>query len=195
MKDIVVDRITVTFGENTVLSDFSLIIPAGRTSCIMGQSGCGKTTLGNVLLGLIPPDKGSVRGIPENVAAVFQENRLCDNFSALANLRAVSKTADEEKLKEELLALDIDPTDRKPVRELSGGQQRRVAIARALCTDADFTVLDEPFKGLDEATAQKVMDRVKTRTKDKTVLLITHAPEQASFFGGNTVRMQSKDKQ
>ena len=99
MKDIVVDRITVTFGENTVLSDFYLIIPAGQTSCIMGQSGCGKTTLGNVLLGLIPPDKGSVRGIPENVAAVFQENRLCDNFSALANLRAVSKTADEEKLK------------------------------------------------------------------------------------------------
>ena len=77
----------------------------------------------------------------------------------------------------------------KPVRELSGGMQRRVAIARSLLMPADLYLMDEPFKGLDEDTRRTVMDLVLDRTRGKTLLAITHDPEEASYLGGRVIRM------
>ena len=67
--------------------------------------------------------------------------------------------------------------------------QRRVAIARSLLFPADLYVMDEPFKGLDKNTRRTVMDTVLLRTKDKTVLVVTHDPEEAAYLGGRIVRM------
>lgn len=72
-----------------------------------------------------------------------------------------------------------------PAAELSGGMRRRCALARALCAESDLLVLDEPFKGLDEANRRAAMNAVRAVSDDKTVLLVTHDAAEAEFFGGN----------
>ena len=72
-----------------------------------------------------------------------------------------------------------------PAAELSGGMRRRCALARSLCAESDLLVLDEPFKGLDEANRRAAMDAVRAVSDDKTVLLVTHDAAEAEFFGGN----------
>ena len=90
MNDIRMEHIDKRFGPKTVLRDFSARFPIGQATCIMGSSGCGKTTLLRVLLGLEQPDAGRILGRPERMGAVFQEDRLLEGFSPLANIRLVT---------------------------------------------------------------------------------------------------------
>ena len=85
MNDITVKNLTVSFDGKTVLDNFSYVFPAGHTTCIMGASGCGKTTLLNALLGFVKPDTGEISDMPKKKACVFQEDRLCEEFSAVSN--------------------------------------------------------------------------------------------------------------
>ena len=85
--DIAVENLSVSFGEKQVLRTLSLTFPAGSCTAVMGPSGSGKTTLLRVLMGLEKAYEGKVSGIPEKRSAVFQEDRLQDFYSALANLR------------------------------------------------------------------------------------------------------------
>ena len=90
--DIKVDHISKAYGEQQVLQDLSCVFPEGKTTCIRGRSGCGKTTLIRLLLGLDIPDKGKIEGISDRkISAVFQEDRLCENLSAASNIRLVCK--------------------------------------------------------------------------------------------------------
>jgi NitT/TauT family transport system ATP-binding protein len=77
----------------------------------------------------------------------------------------------------------------KPVSKLSGGQKRRVAIVRAMIKEADFYCLDEPLKGLDENTKLKVIEYIKKRTKNKTLLIISHDLELTKYFNANCVNL------
>ena len=74
-----------------------------------------------------------------------------------------------------------------PVRELSGGMKRRVAIARAILADSVLVIMDEPFKGLDEYTRQNVINFVSEYTKSKTLIVITHSPEEADLLGADKI--------
>ena len=175
MTDIVINNLTKRFGEHTVLREFSMTIPAGTLVGVMGESGCGKTTLGNILLGLLEPDGGKITGLPEKRAAVFQEDRLLEERTPLQNVRAVTgRKRSRGEILEFLTALGLPHGEEKPVKKLSGGMRRRVAIARALLADWNFLVMDEPFKGLDEATRERVVAKTLEAIAGKTVLLITH---------------------
>ena len=182
MTDIVMEKLTKRFGEHTVLRDFSLTIPAGTLVGVMGESGCGKTTLGNILLGLLEPDGGEITGLPEKRAAVFQEDRLLEERTPLQNVRAVTgRKRSRREILDFLAALGLPDGAEKPVKTLSGGMRRRVAIARALLADWDFLVMDEPFKGLDEATRERVTAKTLEAIAGKTVLLITHDQRDAAL--------------
>ena len=85
--------------------------------------------------------------------------------------------------------LDLTDYKNKPVSQLSGGMQRRVALARALLTDSSILLLDEPFKGLDVALKQKVMQVTKEMLKNRTLFLITHEKEEALFFDCNIIEL------
>lgn len=181
--NIIISDLCKSYGEKKVLHHFNATLPNGKTTAFMGTSGSGKTTLANILLGFEQADSGSVTGIPERKSAVFQEDRLSENFSALTNVQAVCKNKTEkEKAKKLLESLGLANDIKTQVKSLSGGMKRRVVLARALCAEYDFLVLDEPFKGLDEQTKEKTMQLVKEMTKGKTVLLITHDKEEALFF-------------
>ena len=186
---ITIDKLNKAYGDKQVLRDFSAKIPLGKTTVIMGPSGCGKTTLLNILMGFSSPDSGRLENLPERIGAVFQEDRLCEDFSVLSNVSMVLSKKSESP-RELLEKLGLGEELQKPVRTLSGGMKRRVAIARALCYNGDLLILDEAFKGLDEETKKAVMELVLRESAGKTVIAVTHDPEEASILSNNIIRME-----
>ena len=176
--NLVLEHISKAYGEKTVLQDFSHTFPAGKRTCIMGPSGCGKTTLLRIILGLETPDGGTISGRPARVSAVFQENRLFEDFSALSNLAAVCHHGDKQVMADHLTELGLGDSLHKPVRTLSGGMKRRVAIARAVLAPGELVILDEPFTGLDKDTKEVVLGYLKHHTQGRTLILVTHDPAE-----------------
>ena len=178
-------NLSKSFGEKQILKDLNWSVPEGRISVIMGPSGGGKTTLLRILLGLEHADSGTVSGLEgKRLSAVFQEDRLCENVSAVSNLRLVNPALSCKSAENMLEKLGLGDALRQPVRELSGGMKRRVAIARALCTEYDVLLADEPFKGLDEETKRRTMAFFSESAREKTVILVTHDPSEAEILGG-----------
>ena len=195
MNDIIVTGLSKNFDDLVVLKDFNAVFKAGELSCIMGVSGGGKTTLLNILLGLLHQDSGEIHGLPEKISCVFQEDRLCEDFSAVTNVRIacgmdIGKTEIEAQLKN----VDLGDSIYRPVRELSGGMKRRVAIVRALMTPSDLIIMDEPFKGLDDSTKQNVVQFVKKQIAGRTAIMVTHDEEEVELMGGSLIKMVAANK-
>lgn len=190
MKDIIIKNISKNFGEKTVFKNFNLIIPAGAITCIMGPSGSGKTTLINIIMGFIQPDEGSIEGIPDKISAVFQEDRLFENYSALSNASVAARDGiKKEDVIKCLSDIGLKGNEKKAVKELSGGMKRRVAIARAILSDYDLLILDEPFGGLDEETKLSVIKYVEKSIRGKTTIFITHNKTEAELFNAKIVQL------
>lgn len=181
-------QVTKRFGDQTVLKDFSLSLPFGRVSCLMGPTGYGKTTLLRLLMGLESPDEGRVESL-RPVSAVFQEDRLLENLSAMGNLRLVSGHGQEERLLSLLVELGLGDEGGKPVRDFSGGMKRRVAIARALLAESELLLLDEPFKGLDEAAREGTARVILRHAGNKTVVLVTHDAAEAALLNAEVFKV------
>ncbi len=178
---IVLKDICKSYGELVVFKNFNLSLYKNKVNFIMGQSGSGKTTLIKILMGLEKQDQGEIAGLDQaKKSAVFQEDRLCENLDVYTNvlLPHIGKQSFSKITKSEidsyLNSSNILDCGTKLVKTLSGGMKRRVAIVRALLSDYDVLFLDEPFKGLDEENKQKNIDLLLDKTKDKTVIYITH---------------------
>ena len=174
-----VDSVSKSFDGNPVLTDFCMEISDGNSYLLTGPSGSGKTTLLRILLGLEKADSGKIRLLGDGT--VFQEDRLCEAFSAVENVAMVSRKLSARIAREALeKLLPADALD-KPVRELSGGMRRRVAIVRALSVPSDVLLFDEPFTGLDAANRKKAIACI-LEEKGSTPLVITgHSAEDLSF--------------
>lgn len=186
--DINLMGISKSFAGKAVLEDFSAVIKGGEVNCILGASGSGKTTIGRIICSLETPDGGVVEGIEgRRLSVVFQEDRLCDGISSLSNVRFVSG-ASVQDIEKAFLDTGLDGVEGQVAGTLSGGQRRRVALVRAVLADCDVLLMDEPFKGLDGKTKERVMKWVKGMTAGKTVILITHDSGEADFMGcSNTI--------
>lgn len=181
--------ITHTYGEKTVLKDRNLTLLPGQRVALMGPSGEGKTTLLRIALGLLKPTAGAVENTFRKTAAVFQEPRLLPWRTALENVNLVlcDNRSTLEMARQHLEQVGLgDAADKYP-RELSGGMQQRVAIARALAVEGDLLILDEPFKAMDEALRQQVMDLVAKT--DGAILLVTHEEEEAKALGCRIIKL------
>ena len=183
---IVIRNLSKTFDGKAVFTDFSAEIRENALTCIMGESGCGKTTLLSLIAGRIKPDSGTISGVPSGtkgkIAAVFQENRLAEAFTVFRNLRMVcSKPKPSADMLCEMLArvgMDKEVLY-SPVSALSGGMKRRVAILRALLCDSPLMLMDEPTSGLDAENKKAVIAFIREKTKNKTVLWVTHDKAEA----------------
>ena len=186
--DIQIENLFKAYEGKQVLSGFSARIPAGEATCLMGPSGCGKTTLARLIMGLEKPDAGCILNVPAKISAVFQEDRLCEDFTALSNV--VLPSPGKQKEAADMLArLGLGDEIATPVREMSGGMKRRVAIARALVFGGEMLLMDEGFQGLDEETKFHVLETVKAETRGRTLLLITHDEKEALALGGQILRL------
>lgn len=189
--DIEVKNLSKTFGDKKVLNNINITFGKSKVTCIMGRSGCGKTTLLNVIMGLITADEGEIKGIEnKEIAAVFQEERLCEGFTAVANIKLVcGRDNSLKKIEEHLREVWLEDIESKPVSQLSGGMRRRVSIVRAVMAESDIIIMDEPFKGLDEKIKIQVIEYVKKYTGEKTVIITTHSIEEVKMLKATLIEM------
>lgn len=172
------ENVDFSFGEKTVMKDFSFSVNEGVSTAILGSSGCGKTTFMELAFGQKKPQKGIVEPFSEGRASfVFQEDRLLPWCSALQNLTAVN--IEKEKALEYLEKVGLPDSADKFPDELSGGMKRRLAIARALAFGGDIFYFDEPLRGLDIKTSAEILELIRRETAGKTALIITHNPAEA----------------
>lgn len=194
MADIIVNEISKSFGDKSVLSGVTLRFEEGKRTALMGPSGCGKTTLLRIIAGLETADSGEITGIKAgDFGMVFQEARLFPNATAEENVAIVRKNKKDGFAARTLSALGFSEADiRKRPSELSGGMQRRVAVARAIAYcdrlycegNRPVLLMDEAIKELDRDTAQNTLAYL-TEFCDKTgctVITVTHSADEASFF-------------
>lgn len=190
MTDVVVRNLTMRYGEQTVLSNFSHRFAAGLSHCVMGPSGCGKTTLLRLISGLEAPESGEIIGVGK-LAFLFQENRLISHLSARKNVALVLSGREADARAEAALgALGLSDSVNKPVRELSGGMARRVAIARAVLYESHLLLLDEPFQGLDDQTRACTAAWVVAQTAGRTVIAVTHDRQDARLLNADVFEMK-----
>ena len=178
---LIIHNISKSFGEKQVLKDFSLTAEEGERVCVLGPSGGGKTTLLNIIAGLLAPDSGEVK-LPEGkISYVFQEYRLLPWLNAEENITAASGCT-KERAREILTALELGNERKGYPDDFSGGMKQRLNIARALAFPSSVILMDEPFKGLDTELRSHVIEYVDECCKDRTVILVTHDKAESDLM-------------
>lgn len=192
-----IEHLTKSFGERIVFQDINLQFEAGKVYALIGNSGCGKTTLLNILAKLEPYDKGSIsyRGqelkqikshhfFKNELGYLFQNFGLLENETVAANLElgliGQKWTKQEKKRREEevleKVGLDYLALDQK-IYELSGGEAQRVALAKVILKDPPLILADELTAALDPETSQEIMNLLLSLKKpDRLMIIATHNP-------------------
>jgi osmoprotectant transport system ATP-binding protein len=204
-------NVSKSFGDAVAVRPTDLRVPSGQTTALLGQSGCGKSTLLRLIIGLIPPDSGSIvlEGVkigPENLLAVrrnmgyvIQDGGLFPHLTAEQNVTLVARflkwpaerIANRLAELRELTHFPADGMPRYPL-QLSGGQRQRVSLMRALMLDPDLLLLDEPLGALDPMIRADLQTDLRDifRALRKTVVLVTHDIGEAGFLADQIVLMR-----
>lgn len=204
---VAIDKASYGYGAwPTIVDAVDWTIPRSGFHCLVGRSGCGKTTLLKLAAGLLLPDQGSVRidGIAlrepgERIGFVFQAPTLLDWLSVLDNvllplsLKRRLRPEDRRKGLELLQLVSLDAYAERYPSQLSGGQQSRVAVARALIAEPDLLLLDEPFAALDALTREELQDDLLRlcALQATTVLFVTHDITEAVYLADRVAVMAS----
>ncbi len=173
---ILCEHLSLSFGEKTVLEDFSLKIPDRGIIALQGPSGCGKTTLLRILSGLERPQSGTLKDLsPQQTALLFQDDRLLPWRTARQQLTDVLPRSRWGEVPGLLALVELSGEEQAYPGQLSGGMGRRLALARCLALEAKLYLLDEPFAGVDLPRALRILERL--RTWEAPILLVSHEPE------------------
>ena len=193
------------------LKGIELKFSSSEFTSILGQSGCGKTTLLNLIGGLDLPTEGdiifngtSISKMKDNQIDAYRNNQvgfilqnyyLIPNFNVLDNVKMalsfnnLSKEEIDKRARDILKKVGMDRYTKSFPKQLSGGQQQRVAIARAIVNNPSIILADEPTGSLDNSTAKEIMDLLKEIGKDKLVIMVTHNEEIAKNYSTRIIRM------
>jgi len=190
------------------LAPTDLTVEAGEFVALVGHSGCGKTTLLEIVAGLRPPTCGRVLlggaevvGPGRRRGVVFQQSSsllpwrtVAGNVALGLELARVPKPERAARVAKELARVGLSDFADRPVYELSGGMQQRAQIARALAADPEVLLLDEPFSALDTFTRELLQEQLRAIWKEetKTVLFVTHSVEEATLLATRVVLLSPR---
>ncbi len=196
--------LTIKYDNDIGVKNLNLQIEASKTCSIVGQSGCGKTTLLHGIAGLLPATSGSIQinkedleGIRKDTAVILQKDGLFpwknveDNVAIALLQKDLTKDWRVDRVLKVLDELQIGNLKDRYLNDLSGGQRQRVAIARALVQEPDLLLMDEPTGALDMITKESFQDLLMALHKkhQMTMVLVTHDIEEAVFLGQKIVAM------
>ena len=205
----VIKKYQTKAGAVNALNGVSLTLPSSGLVFISGKSGCGKTTLLNVIGGLDGIDGGEIYVQDKKFSSfsaqeydsyrntfigfIFQEYNLLSEFTVENNIKMAmelqGQPVDEEELEKLLKEMDIFELKNRKPSELSGGQRQRVAIARALVKQPRIIMADEPTGALDSGTGMQVLETLKRLSKDKLVIVVSHDREFAEKYADRIIRL------
>lgn len=191
------ENLELELEKKKILKDISLEVRSGEILALLGESGCGKSSLLKAMLGLYPLSKGKIffqgkeiQNLPSHkrgISVVFQDLRLFPHLNVGENvgfsleLQKVPKTERRKRVEELLKLVQLEGYEERRIDSLSGGQMQRVAIARALAMNENILFLDEPFSALDPNLRREMGDFFLELQKKEnlTVVLVTHDQEEA----------------
>lgn len=194
-------------GRIDVLEAVSFHITKNQFVCLLGGSGCGKTTLLKIVAGLVEPDTGrieiggrAIRGPGPDRSLVFQNYGLLPWRNVLGNvelgleIRGVARLQRRQICREYIARVGLTGFERHYPHQISGGMQQRVGLARALSKDPKILLMDEPFAAVDMQTREKLQDELLAIwwTMQTTVLFVTHSIEEAVYLGDRVIVMSSR---
>ncbi|BCG08914.1 MULTISPECIES: ABC transporter ATP-binding protein [Buttiauxella] len=188
--------------QQSVLKGFSMSVRKGELACLLGASGCGKTTVLRAVAGFERLQSGEIYVSQKRVAGpevhlppekrhvgmVFQEYALFPHLTAQQNvafgLRRLPREQQNARVTELLRMVELHSHASRYPHELSGGQQQRIALARALAPHPEILLLDEPFSSLDKQTRERLGGEVRDILRDagQTALLVTHSEHEAQLM-------------
>ncbi|MCI5074504.1 ABC transporter ATP-binding protein [Oricola sp.] len=199
-------NVSKRFGSLLAVDDLSLEIHKGALVALLGKTGCGKSTMFNMISGLMSPTEGTVEVMGNSpfsdfnsyrgkMAIVFQSDRLLPWRSAVKNVEfgletlGLSAAERTERALYWLNALGLRGHENDYPHALSGGMRQRVSISRAFATDAPLLLCDEPFSALDEITSRRLRTEFArlVRENKKTAVFITHSIDEAFDIGDRIV--------
>lgn len=191
-----------------LIENLSLSISKGKVTAIVGSSGCGKTTLISLILGLLKPQTGTIQVFDKvfnddrtftatelrKIGVVFQDYALFPHLTVNENIAfgMSKKNKKDNKMLVDLLRLfDLANISYFYPYQLSGGQMQRVAIARALAMEPTLLLLDEPFSNLDSTLKVRLRNEMLSiiHTLDITTMIVTHDKEDAKFMADHTINL------
>ena len=177
------------------VQDISLSVKSGECVVLTGLSGCGKTTLLNLILGLTDADSGKIIFDGQDITnvpmekrgfnIVFQDYALFPNLNVMQNitygLKNTPNISTQEEVNELIELLGLKPHLDKKIDQLSGGQKQRVALARTMVMKPKILLLDEPLSALDGVIKESIKEKIKQIARDYhlTTIIVTHDPEEA----------------
>ncbi len=191
-SDVVIDRLSIAFDEALLFEQFSAVFPGGQTSCLLGPSGVGKSTLLRAMAGLVPFKAGTVRDGMEHslagrIAYMDQSDLLLPWLTARENVslgRRLRGAPHDPVWADSLLAqVGLAGHEDKRPASLSGGMRQRVALARTLMENQPIVLMDEPFAAVDALTRFRLQDLACEVLAGRTVVLVTHDPQEALRVG------------
>lgn len=186
------ENICKSYDEKTVLDNIMAEFPDDSITCIMGESGAGKTTLVRIIAGFENADRGTVSGAGV-VSFDFQEDRLINDISAADNIMLVldkndfgghDKKTMRKIINENLAEVLKDYPSDKSTGTYSGGMKRRVCLVRAMMKKSDTVILDEPFSGMDEETKILAAEYIKKHRDGRICIVVTHEKSDSGLLDG-----------
>ncbi len=187
-------NISKSYGDLKVLDGVSFEVKEGEILCIVGESGCGKTTLLKIIAGIEKADGGNISLKNGRIGFVFQDVRLLPWKTVLGNVEFVLESVgiDKSRAVKVVKLVGLEGFEDYYPKQLSGGMQQRVGIARAIAIDPDILLMDEPFANLDALTKERMQSELLKIIQDKTVIFVTHDIDEAVYLADRVVVLSQR---
>lgn len=197
MKSIIeLSKVSKSFKSHLLFSNVNLTIEKGTIVGFVGQNGSGKSVLFKLISGIYRPDEGQITvrnkelgkdcDFPENIGILIDTPGFIDIYTGFQNLKylaSIRNIINDEKIKQTLALVGLDPENKTKIKNYSLGMKQKLAIAQAIMEEQDILLLDEPFNALDDESHKKMLDLVKTlQNEGKTILITSHNDDDIKYL-------------